>query len=236
MPVLVNQSKTAQLIGCSRNNINKKWKLEQDKPGTYDYFSDTGSVDISHPDFIEQHGDHITEWESIKDLPRGTAIPRKETVKPITTKPATIKPRSNKQIEQDEIKAEPATPMTDEMKELAEKAKKSKYIKTINDAKKSQIELDKSRSVLIEIETLGETCMGYLATLNQNAMQIAETFVDEFEAAMKTKKTRSTKIDILRKPICDMIAETMDDITKELDRERKKAYRHERKTRTAEKI
>ncbi|MCK5614774.1 hypothetical protein KAR91_73615 [Candidatus Pacearchaeota archaeon] len=247
MPVLVNQSKTALLIGCSRNNINKKWKVEQENPGTHDYFSESGNVDISHHEFISLYGDHLNEWKSLKDKPRksrSTNNQKSETEKVSIKENQAIpektsiheKQKTKKQLEQIEIEKEKNIHVNDETKALAEKAKKAKYIKTINDAKKSQIELDKSRSLLIEIETLAETCMGYLATLNQNIMQVPETFVDEFEASMKAGKTRTDKIDILRIPICAFIAETIEGITNEIDKERKKSYRHEKKKRAPEKL
>lgn len=66
MSVFVNCSKVSTLIGCSRANLSKMWKIERDDPGHYGFFSENGKIDISSPIFIDRYGDHLAEWEELK--------------------------------------------------------------------------------------------------------------------------------------------------------------------------
>ena len=81
----------------------------------------------------------------------------------------------------------------------------------------------------MEIETLGDTCIGMLSALMQNIMNMPTGFIDEFDSAAKTKKTRSERIDILTNPICTAIVETKQEILKELEKARRKARSYETK-------
>jgi len=255
MKTLVNQSQTAKLVGCSRNNLSKMWRKEKASPGSYSFFSGKGEINISDDDFKNRYGDHVKEWEKIQTEKNKLLIKPKpihievepeeiktqsdllfeeDDIKPIEQE-IEPKPKTPKQLEQDKVKTEQEkedeyTSGDPQLDALRKKSTKAKYIKQINDAEKSKIELEKVRSKLVEIETLGDTCIGYLAAFNHNIMDFPKSIVDDFEAAMKTNKTRSDKIDIILKPICIQIKETISQITTELDRERNKAYREEHKT------
>lgn len=243
MPVFVNQSKTAALVGCSRNNFSKMWRKEKELPGQYSFFSDSGKIDISDPEFIDSYGDHVAEWNSMQEpaaaapkepvqpakppakkrgRPPGSTNKKKQEAAPAAPADPPPKERTEKQKEQDRSASDRENESLSS-KALREKAVQAKYTSQILSAQKADMELKKARGELVEIETLGETCIGYLSALNQNIMECPASFLDEMEAAMIAKKTRSEKLDILRKPICDSISETITLIEKELKNAKRKA-------------
>lgn len=254
MGVYVNQNQTAQLVGCSRNNFSKMWKKEKDSPGAYSFFSESGKIDISDPEFIEAYGNHMTEHEKKNNKPKPVQaakpkpkkkpakkkqVKKKQQVKKVVKKkPAEKKPAAKqktvKQQEQVKVKEDKKTEKQnaakdEELKSLTLKASKAEKIEKINKAQRSEIELKKARADLVEIESLAETCIGYLSALNQNVMNMPTGFIDEFDSATKTKKTRSERIDILTTPICTAISETKQEILKELEKSKRKARSYETK-------
>ena len=243
MSTFVNLSQAAELIGCSRNNISKQYQREIESPGTYSYFAKKEKmVEITDPGFIRKYGNHLKEWnKKVKAKQNKRANKKKKTIVEkkvdkevvkhlkalaggsisVTTKapPKSNKPKTERMQEEEDRRLERervANSGDSELDQLATRAAIAKYKKIIFDSEKAEIELKKSRAELIDIETMGETVMGYLMTLNQTILDAPRSFVDNFESGVKTGKSKSDLTDILRAPIMEAIKDTKEIITKEL--------------------
>lgn len=201
----------ARLAGCSRQNIHsliKKSLLILD--------CDSGQMNPMDPTnafYLEQR----------KIDPRIITNPGKEKVKkeiPVKQKKEKIIPekipKKTDPIKPTKILKDSEIPVS--QRKLNLEVKKLEAQVNGLEIKNAQI-----RGQLFQKETLGDTVYGYLSALNQNIMNLPKSIIDDFEAAIKSKKTRSEKIDIITSPICLAISETKEEIKKTIDRAKKEA-------------
>lgn len=232
------------------------WKKEKDHPGTYSFFSVEGKIDIADFTFKDSYGDHakealeiirekenkktkpnqVVKKKPVKKVSRETKKPVKKTkaVKPKLKTAPEKKQRTEKQIEQDELKSEveaenKITGTDEELTDLQRRSAKAKHEKIIIDKNKAQMDLKKSRAELAEVETLGKSLIGYCIALNQNLLDQPRSFIDEFEMAFKKGKSKTDLTDILRIPASAAIEDTIKVIKKELEKFRRAIRKAEKK-------
>ena len=95
----------------------------------------------------------------------------------------------------------PPTPV-DHLTKSASDAKRGQEVLKY---KKLEIEIKTMQGDLVLRESIGNACFGYLSTLNINIMEMPQSFLDELEAVIINKGSRSEKMEIVTKPICDAI-------------------------------
>lgn len=220
------------------------WKRHNAGKDFYTFFTLDGKVDTEDPSFLDRYDKKIIpeEFQKLKDKidkknnpkPKVKPEPKIKTVetaakkrgKPKKEKP--VEPAESKKDIKPKIKTETKKPVIPEsegdpeLKALAQKATRAKFRAEIAKADKAEIELKKTRSELIEVETLAKTLIGYCMALNQNLLDQPRSFVDKFESGVKTGKSKTALTDILREPAMDAIKESIEMIRKEI----KKYKRH----------
>lgn len=240
---IVTRYAAAKLIGSQESVFSRMWKRQLVADDFYGFFDENGDVDIEHPTFQEKYFDRIKpdvleklknkgkKKKPVKKQEQSKQEPRKKRGRPPGTKNKTKQTKSGYQPTQPRTPQTPppknpsAPPPEDpedpeklEMKELANRSMIAKYKKEIFAAEKAEMELRKARAELAELQTIGETCIGYLIALNQDLLDQPRSFVDEMISGIKTGKSKTDLTDILRKPAMAAISEAQEFIKKELAR------------------
>ena len=150
-----------------------------------------------------------------------------------------FKPETKKEPIKKKVKISPTFKIKEEVKPKPKPKPKPKYVNN-NDSdeeiplqqQKLKIEVEKlkeqkdklvrenavGRAELISKKEVADRLFGYLIALNKNIMGIPLGYIDDFEAAVKSKSTRSEKTNILTIPICEAIEETKIELKKEISR------------------
>lgn len=202
----LNRSKFALLAECSRQNIkklvdNKTLVLNKDN-----------KLDINNPEnnfWLEQRKSKT----DLKINNPGKPIDVEKVIKPAVKK--TIKISKNKKPTPEEPEDK------DDEKEDKEETLQSKKLRI--EVQKLEEQRDKlirenavGRAELINKKELADRLFGFIIALLKNIMGMPAGYIDDFEAAVKSKNTRAEKINILTVPICEAIEETKSEIKKEL--------------------
>jgi len=215
----VTRYKAARIAKVTEAVFSKMWTRHQREEQYYDFFSPEGKIDIDHKSFHLKYGNkiNINEIEALREKLNNKKKP-KIKIKPLVKKEPKIK-----KIPEVKIK-EPDKPIIPVGINLAQEKTKWEIENLKSKDKKQKLEYEKNRNKLLPRDEM-DRVYGFLDALNKNIMGIPLSIIDDFEAAVKTKNTRSNKIGIITGPICEAIAETKTAIKKELAsyiREKKK--------------
>lgn len=95
---------------------------------------------------------------------------------------------------------------------FAKKVSEAKRGQEVLKYKKLELEIKEMQGELVRRDSLGNACFGYLSALNINMMEMPQSFLDQLESAIVNKASRSEKMEIVTKPICDAIDQTLSQI------------------------
>jgi hypothetical protein len=205
---ILNRSKFALLAECSRQNIkklvdNKTLVLNKD-----------GKLDITNPEnmfWLEQRKNKT----ELKINNPGKTVDVKKNIKTAVKKAVKISKNKKTKLEEPETE--------DDKTENKEETLQSKKLRI--EVQKLEEQRDKlirenavGRAELINKKELADRLFGFIIALLKNIMGMPAGYIDDFEAAVKSKNTRAEKINILTVPICEAIEETKTEIKKELRR------------------
>jgi len=219
---LLTISAFARLSDCTRQNISSLVKkgLLILTDGKLDTENETNKFYLSqrkeHPRQITNPGKEKIE-KALKGEPVEVKKPKVEnTEKKVVVKKERVKKNQKKKhLESDEPEKE---------KSFQQQKLELEVEKLKEQRDKLRRENEEGRAELVRRESLGDTCFGYLAALNQNIMSIPKGMIDEFESALKSGSTRSELINTLTSPICESINETKSAIKKEIRKAQKLAH------------
>lgn len=99
---------------------------------------------------------------------------------------------------------------------LSKNASDAKRGQEVLKYKKLEIEVKTLQGELIRKDLVADTCFGYLSALNINIMETPQSFLDELEGVIINKGSRSSKMDIVTRPICDAIEQAIKQIERTL--------------------
>jgi hypothetical protein len=211
----LNQSQFAEYAGVSRQNISaliKKGEIIK---------KENGKIDIDDPVnafYLDGRKDAPRVVTNPKGAKGGPAdLPGDKPVKPKPKKRGRPKKTDPKSAEEKPVETNKPSPPQGEEGPSLQKQKLQYEVDKLRE-QKIGLKMDnaKKRGQLFEIESLGETVFGYISALNQNIMEMPASFLDELEAALKSKKSRAERLNIITAPICEAIAETKEEIQKEI--------------------
>lgn len=187
---LVSQTEFAKMTGRTRQAISQRTKR-----GSL-VATASGKIDTKNP-INAQFLMEIEEERAITNPPEIKKTP------PGESKENPDHPAQSKQ--------EPNPPNA-----LMKNAASAKQGQEVLKYKKLELELKALQGELIRRDLVADVCFGYLSALNINIMEFPQSFLDELEGAIINKSTRSTKMEIVTRPICEAITQAISQIEKTL--------------------
>lgn len=107
---------------------------------------------------------------------------------------------------------------------FSQNVSKAKSGQEILKYKKLELEVKLLQGELVRKDSVADICFGYLSALNINIMETPQSFLDELEGAILNKSSRSNKIEIVTKPICAAISNTILQIEKKINNSNTNEY------------
>lgn len=210
-------SEFARYANCSRQNISKLIKNSEKGIGEI-LVIENKKLDINNPD----NETYLSGRKKLGDLPTdGKSVKiKKKIVKNIIDE--NIDDNENLEIEDDD----------ENLNNIQSNGKERQALEIQKlKAQIKQLDLKNSaaRKDLIEIETLAEAVFNHLSALHQNVLDMPESFIDKYKHANDSGKSRSDLKDILTKPICQAIKDTINQVDKLLTKEVGRSRRSEKK-------